>query len=660
MVFACALTPFAARESRAQQAEAGAPRVITEIVVQGAKLQPLAPPKAPHVSGSVVRGDVLTQPGIRTAEVLRESPGVQVSEMGGFGAPATASLRGATAAQTAVYLGGVRLNDEVGGAANLADVPLFLVDRIEVYRSHAPLVADRLSPGGALLFEPRRPERHELRLSAMTGSFGTRGASGYASLGELGRGVLAGFELAAAENDYPFHDSRGTLYQGEDDRSSRLPNADASMRSLWVHARERVGDGSLGLLFHHAGREQGAPKLALVPSQRARVAFERDLVAITAEAPLAALNGNLELTTSALQSSVAIADPLRELGLATDASVTSGQRVEQSAVVRQRLGGDLRLSQQANLSIERLQRTQRALPGREGELTAERFQTRVAFGAELPLARRWHVDAVLALTCSGTSDGGRTGCEAQEPGGRVGGGYRSEVFEVYANAGRYQRFPTLSELYGTSLLVRGNPELELERGTTVELGTRAQVVAAGRRLVWIDVASFARHSEDLVTFVRAAQGYLHPVNRAAARTLGGELAVGTEPWRWLDASVVASVLDARDRSPDRRVKNDLLPFISRLTAAGRLGLRWDVDERWLSELRLGARALYQSSRYADPAGLGVLPEQFTLDGEVSATTLQEQLTTRLRWANVLDNRRFDVVGFPLPGRSVFWSMEATW
>jgi iron complex outermembrane receptor protein len=40
--------------------------------------------------------------------------------------------------------------------------------------------------------------------------------------------------------------------------------------------------------------------------------------------------------------------------------------------------------------------------------------------------------------------------------------------------------------------------------------------------------------------------------------------------------------------------------------------------------------------------------------------LERRLEMRWRVANALDATRVDVVGFPLPGRSYFWSTEVTW
>jgi iron complex outermembrane receptor protein len=77
-------------------------------------------------------------------------------------------------------------------------------------------------------------------------------------------------------------------------------------------------------------------------------------------------------------------------------------------------------------------------------------------------------------------------------------------------------------------------------------------------------------------------------------------------------------------------------------------------------LRAEVRWVYQASRYADTAGLAVMPAQSSLDAELIARTSDEHFTVRVRASDLLDTPRFDVVGYPLPGRSVFASLEETW
>ena len=168
------------------------PASPSQVDVHGTPRSPADAPKDPTVAGSVVAREDIAAPGLRTAEVLRSQVGVQVTETGGVGTPATASVRGATAAQLPVYLAGIPLNDDVAGSADLSRIPLWLVDRIEIYRGNAPLEADRLGIGGAIFVEPRKPHGTEAGAGETFGSWGERGAWGFAAAGDRDASVLAG------------------------------------------------------------------------------------------------------------------------------------------------------------------------------------------------------------------------------------------------------------------------------------------------------------------------------------------------------------------------------------------------------------------------------------------------------------------------------------
>jgi iron complex outermembrane receptor protein len=224
--------------------------------------------------------------------------------------------------------------------------------------------------------------------------------------------------------------------------------------------------------------------------------------------------------------------------------------------------------------------------------------------------------------------------------------------------GRYQNPPTLAKLYGASLLLRGNPALRPDHGTTAEAGVRYQFLDGARtRRFWFDAAGFTRFATDLVTHARAPQGYRIPINSGRSRTLGAEFALGAVPLPFLNAEGSLSLLDPRDTTPNRATQNDILSF-SRLVASGLLSARAEPAHAWLHAFSLGLRAWYQSSRYVDPAGLGVIPQQTSFDLEGSAECLSRALRTQLRLTNLFASRRFDSVGFVLPGRSLFVSLEA--
>jgi vitamin B12 transporter len=633
------------------------PEPKPEVVIEGERPQPQAPPRAAHVSGSVITAERLEQAGVTAADALRGVPGVQIVQLGGFGAPATLSLRGASADQTPVYLAGVRINDDVGGTADLAEIPVFMMERVEVYRSHAPLAADQFGIGGAVLFEPRKP-RSEMRLRGMAGSAGAR--SGGVSAGSAGdeRGVIAGVERSAADNGYAFQSGNGTAFVSSDDGTLRLPNADVASTSLWLFARQKLGDAGLRLLYHHADRELGAPKLALTASRLARIRLTRDLFALTSSVPVEAWNGGLELVTSGVVSDTQVDDPLLELGYAAKKVATPAERIEQSVLARQELNR-FRFAEQVLVSEERLRRIETPNAEPLQVLRAQRLAARAAVSVQFELARPLRVEGTLAWSCFGTATSGSSGCAEHAANGRLGFDLRHAGYELYGSVGRYQNPPTLAKLYGASLLLRGNPALRPELGTTAEAGARYQFLDRERkRRFWFDAAGFTRFATDLVTYARAPQGYLIPINSRRSRTLGAEFALGAAPLHFLNAEGSLSLLDPRDTTPKRETQNDILAF-SRLVASGLLSARAEPARTWLQAFSLGLRAWYQSSRYVDPAGLGVIPQQTSFDLEGSAECLSRALRAQLRLTNLFASQRFDSVGFVLPGRSLFISLEAT-
>jgi len=175
----------------------------------------------------------------------------------------------------------------------------------------------------------------------------------------------------------------------------------------------------------------------------------------------------------------------------------------------------------------------------------------------------------------------------------------------------------------------------------------------------IELFAFAQWLDGLITYQRSSLGYLRPFNVGKTRTVGLEVAARAAPWRWLLAEVALTALDPRDTSRERVGANDILPFRSRLQVAPALGLRLG-GKGWLDEATAEARYVHQSSRYADASGVVVLPAQGSLDLDLAASVGRRRAGLRGRVANLLDQPRSDVVGYPLPGRAFSLSLELAW
>jgi vitamin B12 transporter len=376
------------------------------------------------------------------------------------------------------------------------------------------------------------------------------------------------------------------------------------------------------------------------------------LAALTARLGLGASGRDLlSLRTSLLDGRTNLHYPERELGTLTEETMLRGRRVAQRAALELPLTERIKLAFSADGSAETLARQDGAT---SSAAKASEF-TGVA-RLDWKFWREASVIGLFAAQCRRTASGER-GCEHFEPTGRLGVGWRGEGYTLFANVSRYQRQPTLGELYGAGVLVRGNSQLRPELGLSADAGARG-LLRLGDWALHAESTVFARGASDLVTYVRTAQGYVVPVNVGRARVAGLELGIGARAFEHVEIGCNLSLLDPRDTTEGRRLQNDFLPFMSRLVVAPRVLLT--TGERAASALNradLSADLTYLANRFADAGGLIVIPEQTTLGVTGAASWLAGVVVTRVRLANVLDAQRFDIVGYPLPGRSVYASLE---
>jgi vitamin B12 transporter len=464
---------------------------------------------------------------------------------------------------------------------------------------------------------------------------------------------LVGISAERAENDYRFDDNRGTLFQSADDERRARANADSRLRDAWLLARARPSQRSrIELTLNNVVREQGVPKLALVPSRLARAELGRTLGALTTRLGLGASGQDLlTLRTSVLDGSTEIHDPARELGTLSRETALTGRRLEQRAALELPLAERLKLALATDGSVETLRRSDDAATA-SAKATTLGGVTRV----DWELFPRASVFGLVAARCRSTEPNGH-GCDNVEPTGRLGFGLRGKGYTLFANLSRYQRQPTLGELYGAGILVRGNTQLRPELGLSADAGARA-VLRRGGSILHAEASAFVRRASDLVTYARAAQGYVVPINVGRARVAGVELGVGARAFEHVELGCNVTLLDPRDTTAGRRLQNDFLPFMSRLVLAPRLLLTTgELSGHALSHAELAADLTYLSNRFADAAGLIVIPDQATLGVTAAGSWLSDRIVSRVRLANVLDTQRFDIVGYPLPGRSVYVSLE---
>lgn len=635
----------------------------SEIVIAGHKST--RPAREVTLAASRIDAQELGRPGASAAAVLSHVPGVQVSSTGASSDFASVSLRGASSAQTPVYLAGIRLNDDLTGSADLSLIPLWMLNRAEVYRGNAPADAERMGIGGAIYFEPRLPHESRLLAGANVGSFGEHGGYLGAEVAQRGAAALVAFRTAQAQNDYPYLND-GDTAAPNDDRVLRRSNADSSERDAWAIGRtalaapgapgEQGAQGAHGAqlitVFNAFEREQGVTGLAAVPALAARAKLTRLLAGVSARVPCSAAKScEASLSTQLNDTHSRLLDPQSELGLSAARLDLRGTRVAQSAALS---FGDqpLHAVLGAHLAFERL-----AVDG-DQRLRANRSTSSARVALTAALSTDSDLASLAVLTCDRTQGPAQVkDCRQVTPEGRLGVRQRFGALELRSNLSRYVRVPTLGELYGVSAAVRGSSALIPERGLSWDAGARAEQ-QLGSLWIYGDVFGFVREVSELIAYRRSSQAAAQPYNVGSARVLGAEIEAGAEWPRHLRAVLTLTLLDPRNTSTAQELANDLIPYQSRLS--GGLFVE-SFSEPWVHGPRLGfdARLSHQSSRLADPAGLVVLPASTALDlGASLAITQGAEWSVRGAIDDVFDARRFDFIGYPLPGRSVHVALEA--
>lgn len=600
-------------------------------------------------------------------ELLAELPGVAITRYGGLGALSTISLRGSAANQVQIYVDGVPLGTATGGGIDLGLIPVHEAERIEIYRGVTPLVFGATSLAGVVSIESRLPADSGGGVEIGAGSFGTRAGVARAHVAEGRWRGLASVALLASDGDFPFPDDRGTAFDASDDaltprRNNELRQADALAQ---VEARLR-GRRWLRLTSSWLQRDQGVPAAGGVEARRATLATRRGLATVRYESSDdLGLGGRLRAQAWTTGTRQRFRDLAGEVAMkptdTDDRTVALGGVVSASRPV----AAWLRLAVALDGRHESFAPSDATL-GDPGGPPADRVAG--AAGVEADAA----VDAVglrvlpsLRLEAARDRITGRNGAgafpaEASErsyvyPVGRLGLLWRRGRAAARANVGRYARLPTTVERYGNTGFIAGSPGLAPEVGATGDLGATA---AWGRGPIeaLLDAAVFAARVEDLIHFQQVSQGYLRARNVGRARVLGAEASLDVAAMRRIHFLARGTYTDARDVSGRSGSDGRQIPHRPRARAYARLEAReLPLAAGWRCGVYGDADAT--GGNYLDSANLVEVPPRLLWGAGAHAARARSGLRVVLAARNLGDSRVNDVAGFPLPGRSVFVTLE---
>ena len=108
---------------------------------------------------SIIDAETIAKQGFGgVADVLASVPGIEITRNGGPGTTTSVFIRGAESRFTAVYIDGVRIDSQSTGGASWQNLPLALIDRIEVLRGPAAAVYGSDAMAGVVQIFTKRGE----------------------------------------------------------------------------------------------------------------------------------------------------------------------------------------------------------------------------------------------------------------------------------------------------------------------------------------------------------------------------------------------------------------------------------------------------------------------------------------------------------------------
>ncbi len=640
-------------------------------------------------------------------EVLARSTPVTVQRAGGLGSRGTFSLGGLGGERLRFFLDGVPL-ELMGYSAGIANVPVNLVDRVEVYQGVVPVRFGADALGGAVhLVTDQDVRRSKVAASYQLGSFDTHRATLASRWVHRPSGIFvrsASF-YDVAKNDYDVdvtaYDAEGRLrpvtvprfhdgYRGMGSTVgvgiAEQPWADR----LVVHGFVSAFDNEV-----QNGATMARPFGEVTFERRALGANVKYAVGLGPQTRVEAIAGHTRETARFRDLSSCIYDWYGRCDPRTPSTVRgeiSGTPIDRDletetsflrASLTRHLSDDhlvrvaiaptyaLRTGKEwmRSTGFDPLAQPRRLFTGVAGvELESGFFDDRlknVAFGKGYALV----TDSQTLVSTGEWRDMSR---EIFRAGG--GDSLRLRVTRELYVKGSYEyamRQPSTDELFGDGMLVTDNLALRPETSHNANVGVLVEDLRTPIGTIRGAANGFARWADDLIALLAQAD-LLQNVNVWEARALGVETALGwTVPSAdWLSIDGRITYQDLRNRSSEgelARQKGDRIPNIPWLLGNAAVRLRGRGVVVPADTVELAGTMRYVHSFLRGWESLARSAERLRIDSQLvfgAALTYALRgkdvgLAATLEAQNLTDEKVFDFYGVQRPGRAFFtkWSVE---
>lgn len=208
------------------------------VVVSAARIEQSLSSVLPSVS-VITRHDIDRSQATTLADLLQGEVGFEFGRNGGPGTVTSFFLRGQDSTNMVLMVDGVRAQTDSIGALQVTDLPLAMVERVEILRGNASALYGDAAIGGVIQIVTRRSQGAPLVYGSVTaGSYGTLDT-------QLGYGGMAGeysFDLNAGTSQ-----STGFSAMNTAQKTRANPDKDENARQFFAARLERRWDADLSL-----------------------------------------------------------------------------------------------------------------------------------------------------------------------------------------------------------------------------------------------------------------------------------------------------------------------------------------------------------------------------------------------------------------------------
>jgi vitamin B12 transporter len=188
----------------------------------------------------ISRDDLANEVGAEITDILQRYPGIDISRNGGPGQQSSIFIRGAESDHTLIMIDGIKINPGTIGTASIQNIPLDMIERIEVVKGPRSTLYGSDAIGGVINIITRKQKQKGTRYQATIGggSFGTEKV-GFAAHNNTGDRA-AGINVTASQSDgFPTLTSQ-TLDRGYDNLSVNL------------YGKKRLGETDVSIEYWQA------------------------------------------------------------------------------------------------------------------------------------------------------------------------------------------------------------------------------------------------------------------------------------------------------------------------------------------------------------------------------------------------------------------------